>query len=235
MPPVKGRRYQKYKRTSTVTAITPSIRKAFVKIANQAAKRATEIKRQVAQGAYGSILDSSHYVINPLYNISQGTTAVNRIGQEIKLDSVKVKWSLQLQNSTTNCELWVYAFWSDLESITSSTTPTQVTTANILATLPMNGAVTTNMTTIMHLDRFQCTPVRDARSNISPNFSGQAIRYSGTLDLKFKGKKVKYSKDAASYFEGKNLYIGWATSAGGVVDTTVLGNLYQSTLVTFRE
>lgn len=236
MPPLpsKYRKYNTYQNPGK--KLTPAQHKEVAYIAKRAAARTTEVKRAVFTGSINPTLDSSHYLLNPLYNIAQGTTGTNRVGQEIKLSLVEFNYTFVLQGAATpGSDLWVYAYWSDEESITSSTVPTQVTTPNILATLPFVGSVTSGQSQLLQFDHFQCTPLRSSRVAVNGNYVGQPERLNGKLIINFKDKKIKYLHDAASFNEGKNLYIGWTTTLNGVVDTTTTGALFHNTMITFRE
>lgn len=201
------------------------------------ARSKQEIKRVCNTGT-ANILEGQHIVLNPLYNITQGVTNGNRVAGKINLDEVRIDFTFD----TNGCSaaLFMYAYWSDVESITSSTNPTTVTSANVFTTLPFLGAVSSEFANLVQFDNFQCIPLRQKRVAINPGYNGGTTSpgsayYSGSMVLKFKGRKMKYLHDSASYFEGKNLYIGFAASRNGVVDTDIIGTMFQSTLVTWHE
>lgn len=204
------------------------------------AKSTQELKRVPNTGSV-SMVDSSHYVINPLYNIPQSVTAGGRISNSINLKYIDLNFTLFLAQTTSiPVDVWVYAFWSDLEAITSSTNPTQVTTANVLTTLPFIGAISSNQSSLLQFDPFQCTPVWSKHFTINPQgypsaSNADAQRVVVSKRFYMKNRKVKYLHDSASYNEGKNLYIGWVSSGNGTVDTTTTCALYQSHMVTFQE
>jgi len=230
MPPIPAKNKKWLTYQNPRTGLSALQKKQVMKLT----KKSQESKRVGFAGGYGNFKDGNYYMINPLYNISQGQAATQRIGQQITLDSIEVTYSVQLANAGVS--LRAIAYWSDVESITSSTTPTEVTNANILATLPLIGATSSGLTTLMPFDKFQCTKLRDVHWDQNTTYSGQANMHTGKLLIKFPmGKKVTYLSDNASYFEGKNLYVGFAGTANATVNSTALGTVYQTTLVTFRE
>lgn len=196
-----------------------------------------EPKRYSVTGGV-NMVDSSHYVVNPLYNIGEAVTGVGRVAQVFNLQEVCINYTVFLNQTPENVDLFVYAYWSDQETVTTSGVPTQITTPNVISTLPFIGAVTTNQSSLLQFDKFRCTPIRGqhiAINNEGPIGATQIQRYTGTVRMKFKDKKITYLADGASYLEGKNLYVGWVVSANGTIDTTATAALYQNTLVTFRE
>ena len=236
MPPV-GRRYASMRNERSAAFgqqyMNPPLSKKQREQVLRAVKKRQEPKQIVFVGG-ANMVEGSHYVINPLYNITQGLTTGNRIGQSINLDSVEFEFSLKAAANASN--FWVYAFWSDVESITASTAPTQVTTPNVVTTLPILGAPTASGENVLaFLDELQCTKLRSNKFDLNNSYSGQASFYTGKIKLKFKSKKLVYLHDTASYFEGKNLYIGITSSVQGTVDTTATATMYHSTLVKFRE
>lgn len=204
-------------------------------------KNGMEKKRVVNTGSVGA-LDSSHYVLNPLYNIPQGVTAGGRISNTIFLDYIYLNIQFNIrQTPSVPVDVWIYAFWSDVESITSSTTPTQVTTTNVLGTLPMLGDPTsTGQSTLMSFDPFQCSPIWSRHFTLNPQgypntSTTDSQRIAFSHKLRFKNKKIQYLHDAASYNEGKNLYIGFTSSSSGTVDTTATVAMYHNHMVVYHE
>lgn len=199
------------------------------------ARNTQERKRSVNTGS-AAMKEGSWYVLNPLYNITQGLTNSTRIGPSMNLDSLDVRYQF-VTDPTSNAEVSLRAaiWWTDVESITTSSNPTQVTTPNLLTTLPLVGAVTSEQANILAFDPFQCTVVRDILETVVIPFSTGPGRYSGVFRVKFKGKKCTYLADVASYLEGKNLYVGFSSSNNGVVDSTNTGTVFHNTKVNFRE
>lgn len=211
--------------------------KQVAQIAQRAATRSQEKKRVVNVGDCSTVC-SSAYVINPLYNIAQGSGASNRIGSQITIDSVTVKFRFT-SNTTTNKEIAIFAFayWSDITGVSSSTTPTQVTTANVQSTLPLLGNASTPGATLQVFDMFNSTVLREKRFNVPLSLTAVSGDHEWEFKMKFpKGRKITYLSDSASYLEKRNLYVGIITDvAGGADNATATGNIVHSTEVRFRE
>lgn len=206
------------------------------KIAKTAAKSRQEVKRTYWSGST-SALACSAYVNNPFFLITQGTAANNRIANTIYVDSVQINIRFST-NLTTNKEvvLWFFAYFSDETAITSATTPTQIASTNITTQLPIVGNTGLNFGSLAFLDKFQMSMVRDRRMAIPIHVTGVPGEFEKTIKINFKGRKMVYELDSASYFEGKNFYFGIVADAqGSTVDTTNLGTYIQQTMVNFRE
>jgi hypothetical protein len=237
MPPIKSKykAYMNYINPSTPLSKLQRKQVSRISIAKQ------EKRRVVNTGSVGA-LDSSHYIINPLYNIPQGVTSGSRVSNQIYLDYIYINVQFNIrQTPSVPVDVWMYAFWSDVESITSSTTPTQVTTGNVLTTLPMLGDPTsTAQSTLLQFDPFQCTPIWSKHFTLNPSgypntSTTDSQRVAFQHKLNFKKKKITYLHDSASYNEGKNLYIGFTSSSSGTVDATSTVAMYHNHMVVFRE
>lgn len=200
------------------------------------AKSKQEQKRIVNTGSVG-VYEGQYHMVNPLYNIAQGLTASDRIGSSINLDSIEIKYYFTTKGGTAISEafLRIFMYWSDVESITSSSTPTTVTNANLLTTLPLVGNVASGFAPLLQLDQFQAVGLRDKLEVIHIPSATNDAWMTGTLKVKFKGRKCTYLHDSASYMDGKNLYFGVAGSNNGTVNVTQIGNFFYTSKVNFRE
>lgn len=185
-----------------------------------------------------NMLDSTHYVLNPLYNIGESVAGTGRIAQQFNLQNVDINFTIFLNANVYNVDVFAYAFWSDQATATTISTFTAVTTPNVLSTLPFLGSIVSNQSSLLQFDKFRCTPIKQkhfALNNTGPIAAGQNERQTWSFKLNFYDKKIQFLNDNASYLEGKNLYIGLVASGNGTVDSTAIGAVYHNTMVTFRE
>lgn len=210
-------------------------KKQVKKIAKGAAKRSQERKRVVGGGIYTSALLGNAYVLNPLYNISQGTGIGNRVGTTISVDSIKIKFDFAMVSTIWSDMVRCIVYLSDVESVTSGSTPTQVTNANIQSTLPLLGNTTLNQVSLQQFDWNQATSVYDKLWSFN-SVTGNTPNFTKEININMKGRKFTYLGDTASYMEGKNLYVAFIVdNSVGTVNSTIQGNIAVSYLVSFRE
>lgn len=213
-------------------------KKQVKKISSGYAKRSMEKKRYLTAGTQSAVLCGNAYMINPLYNLSQGTGVGNRVGSAIKLDNLKLKCEFMLGTSTINSGIIrMIVYLSDVESATSGSNPTQITNPNIQSTIPLLGNTTVNEVALEPVDWTQATVLYDKLFTLNANFGTTNFPLaSKDITINFKGRKFGYLSDSPSYMEGKNLYVAWIfDSPQGTVNSTAWGKFSYTGLATFRE
>lgn len=237
MPPLPYKRKASYSQSWKPNySLTPLQKKQVLLISNRSARRKQEVKRTVNSGGV-NLLAGQAAVWNPFYNIAQGTGSGNRVGAHINCDSIDVSLLLET-SSATNKEMsvFVFAYWAEEVTFTSSTTPTTVPVANLQSDLPLLGATTTGNVTNQVFDVNQCKSIRESRFVIPLSLTGVAGAKHMKLRIPMKSKHLTYNSDSASFFQGKNLIIGVISDCQGATSgTTPTVTVWQTTTVNFRE
>lgn len=235
MPPVNTRaRYTKRVSFGTSDPGVPLATKKYVVKKIKRAKSDTMEPKYITNTATATgVVAGDAYVFNPLYNITEGGMAGQRVGRQIHLNYVDVTFSMAGQ-SNGDLNYLFFMYWGDAETV-STYSFTDITNANILNTLPMVGNVASNTVTGLYFDPQGCTPVWRYLFTNHTNVATYAPNAVIHKRFYFKNKKLQYLADGASFFNGKNLYCGVIASSPGLANGSAVNNITVSYQVHWKE
>lgn len=235
MPPVNARpRYSRRVAFGANDSQVPLATKKYVAKKIKRAKNDLYEAKYITNTATASgVVAGDAYVFNPLYNITEGGMAGQRVGRQIHLKYLDVTFSMAGQNNGDINYLF-FCYWGDAETV-SSYDFTDITNANILNTIPFTGNAASNTVTGMYLDEQGCIPVWRYLFTNHANVATYAPNAVVQKKFLFRNKKIEYLADGASFLNGKNLYVGVIASGPGLANGTNLNNITVSYRVHWNE
>jgi len=235
MPPVNVRpRYSRRVAFGANDSSVPlSTKKYVIKKIKRAKNDLYEPKYITNTATATSVVAGDAYVFNPLYNISEGGYASQRIGRQIHLNYLDVTFSMAGQ-SNGDINYLFFMYWGDAETV-STYNFTDITNANILNTLPLSGNVASNTVTGLYFDEQSCTPVWRYLFTNHCNVATYAPNAVIHKRFYFKNKKIEYLSEGASFLNGKNLYCGVIASSPGLSNGSSINNITVSYRVHWKE
>jgi len=206
--------------------VSLAVRKEIKKIS----LRNGEIKNS-DNGTTAAMLHLQQRAMGITQRVTQGTTQVTRVGDEINLHAFRFNIILQAPTTAGAYSYRILVVWSGQEYAPTTINTSSLTFSQVF--LPNIVAASDNMAIV---NKKACTVLHDENIEINSNIASTSDVVAIQREINLRNVSFKYQASGSAYGKNKNLYLVLIPSVvGGTASTTACGTVLINSSLDFRD